>query len=162
EICLTGTYYDVASGGFKRPTWRSFATVGPTGFAPSNSPAGRAGASWDTLWNSQANGSFNTVKPKFTNASLQDQFRPNDHFLINAAIRYDNFTYGLPDSENNSTLFYASLTANYTCVLAATNQVLVQALPPGVPPPASAQYVNGDCNAAATALHPSGPHTGWV
>jgi hypothetical protein len=162
ENCLTGTYYDVASGGFKRPTWRSAATVGPTGFAGANTPAGRAGATWDTLWNSQANGSYNTVKPKFTNASLQDQFRPNDRFLINAAIRYDNFTYNLPDSVNNATLFYASLTANYTCVLAATNQVLTQALPPGVPPPASAQYVNGDCNAAATALHPSGPHTGWV
>ena len=54
------------------------------------------------------------------------------------------------------------MTANYTCVYAATNQVLVQALPPGSPPPATAQYVNGDCNQAAAALHPAGPHTGWV
>jgi hypothetical protein len=38
----------------------------------------------------------------------------------------------------------------------------VQPLLPGVPPPPNAQYVVGDCNAAATALQPNGPHTGWV
>ncbi len=30
------------------------------------------------------------------------------------------------------------------------------------PPPANAQYVNGNCDTAATLLHPAGPHTGWV
>ena len=54
------------------------------------------------------------------------------------------------------------MSSNYTCVQAATNQVLTQPLPPGSPPPASAQYVVGDCNKAATALNPAGPHTGWV
>ena len=47
------------------------------------------------------------------------------------------------------------MTANYTCVFAATNQVLTQPLAPGAPPPAPAQYVQGDCNTAATALHPT-------
>jgi hypothetical protein len=61
-----------------------------------------------------------------------------------------------------ATQFYANQTANFTCVLAATNQVLLEPLPPGAPPPAAAQYVNGNCNAAATFLHPAGPHTGWV
>jgi hypothetical protein len=54
------------------------------------------------------------------------------------------------------------MTSNFTCVQAATNQVLLQPLPAGATPPASAQYVVGDCNKAAIALAPAGPHTGWV
>jgi hypothetical protein len=163
QVCLDApSYYDVATKSTVSPTWVSNAVAGPTGFGVPGSPAVKAGATWDSLWNSNANGSYNTVRPRFTNASLQDQFRPSDKFLINAAIRYDNFTYVLPDSLNAATEFYAAMTANYTCVYAATNQVLLQPLPPGVPPPASAQYVVGDCDAAATALHPTGPHTGWV
>ncbi|HZY97611.1 MAG TPA: TonB-dependent receptor [Candidatus Cybelea sp.] len=162
QICLSGSYYDVATKTSVAPTWVATASGGPSGFAPAGSPAVRAGATWDSLWNGNANGSYNTVRPRFVNGSLADQFRPNDKFLINAAIRYDNFTYALPDSLTAGTQFYANITANYTCVFAATNQVLTQPLAAGQPPPASAQYVNGDCNAAATALHPTGPHTGWV
>jgi hypothetical protein len=117
---------------------------------------------WDSLWSGNATGSYNSVRPRFTNASLQDQFRPSDKFLINAAIRYDNFTYDLPDSLTAADAFYADMTANYTCVYPSTNQVLTAVLPPGVPPPAPAQYVVGDCDQAAAAIHPSGPHTGWV
>ena len=80
------------------------------------SPAAQAGATWDSLWSGNATGSYNTVQPRFTNAALQDQFRPNDKFLINASIRYDNFTYDLPDSATARHQFYANMTANYTCV----------------------------------------------
>ena len=49
-----------------------------------------------------------------------DQWRPNDKFLLNASIRYDNFTYDLPDSakrrRRSST---RNMTANYTCVQAS-------------------------------------------
>jgi Carboxypeptidase regulatory-like domain/TonB dependent receptor/TonB-dependent Receptor Plug Domain len=166
QPCLTGSYYNVTTKGTVSPTWVANANTGPTGwpnaFAPSGTPAAKANATWDSLWDSQISGSYNTVRPRFANASLQDQFRPNDKFLINAAIRYDNFTYDLPDSLTAATQFYANETANYTCVLAANNEVLTQQLPAGVPPPAAAQYVVGDCDAAAAALHPTGPHTGWV
>jgi len=161
--CLSSSYYDVASGTTLRPTWTSSSTGGPRGFAASGTPAARAGATWDSLWSGNANGSFNSVRPRFTNASISDQFRPNDRFLINAALRYDDFTYVLPDSLSSATQFYANMTANYTCVQASTNQVLTQPLPAGVPPPASAQYVVGDCNKAAAALHTGGQQTtGWV
>jgi hypothetical protein len=179
EACVLGTsgennnYYDtllkgVASGKryncalksapqcFVTPTWSSTASTGPTGFG------GPAGASWDTLWSGNITGSLNQVQPRFTNAALSDQFRPNDKFLINASIRYDNFTYNLPDSATAADSFYAGMTANYTCVSAATNQVLTIPLAPGEFPPAPAQFVNGNCDQAAAALHPSGPHTGWV
>jgi hypothetical protein len=168
QICLSSGYCVAAVVSGKpscagaAPTWVATAAGGPSGFAPAGSPAAKAGATWNSLWSGNANGSFNTVRPRFVNGSLSDQFRPSDKFLINAAIRYDNFTYVLPDSLTTATQFYANMTANYTCVFASTNQVLTQALPPGVPPPAGAQYVQGDCNTAATALHPTGPHTGWV
>ena len=166
EVCLSSSYYDVATKSTIFPTWTGTAAGGPPGwpnsFAPAGSPATKARATWDTLWTSNLSGSYNTVRPRFTNAALQDQFRPSDRFLINASLRYDNFTYDLPDSLTAATQFYANLTANYTCVLAATNQVLTQPLPAGIPPPATAQYVVGNCNQAAAALHRGGPHTGWV
>ncbi len=167
EICLdASSYYNVSTGSSVAPTWVSSAAAGPTNwpnaFAPAGSPAANAGATWDSLWNGNATGSLNNVAPRFTDFSLGDQFRPNDKLLINAAIRYDNFKYDLPDSTSTADQFYANMTANYTCVQASTNQVLLQPLAPGVPPPASAQYVNGDCDKAAAALNPSGPHTGWV
>ncbi len=166
QVCLTTGYWSPTAnngkGGTINPTWVSDAATGPGGFAAAGTPAANASASWDSLWQGNANGSFNGVQPKFTNVALSDQFRPNDKILINAAVRYDNFTYDLPDSAGISDEFYANLTANYTCVLAATNQVLTIPLAPGQPPPAAAQYVVGNCDTAATQLHPTGPHTGWV
>jgi hypothetical protein len=158
EPCLSSSYWDTTSKVHGRvvPTWTSNAIAGPTGFA--NVP----GASWQTLWDGNVTGSFNTVEPQFTSFSLSDQWRPNDKFVINAALRYANFTYNLPDSNSPATDFYANMTANYTCVQAATNEVLSQKLPPGVPPPANPQYVLGDCNVAAHDLFKTGPKTGWV
>ncbi|HZY95903.1 MAG TPA: TonB-dependent receptor [Candidatus Cybelea sp.] len=159
--CLSSSYYDVALKSNVGPTWVAFANGGPSGFGAAGTPAAKAGATWDSLWQGNANGSFNTVRPRFWDGALQDQFRPSDKFLINAAIRYDNFTYVLPDSLTAATQFYASMTANYTCVLAATNQVFVAPLPPGAPPPAPAKYINGDCNAGVSALTGLPAH-GWV
>jgi Carboxypeptidase regulatory-like domain len=173
--CLASEYYDTALKAFVNPGgvytggtgscdtssnpvpcgWMSNAIAGPTGFPT-------PGATWDTLWQGNATGSYNTVRPRFQNASISDQWRPNDKFLVNASLRYDNFTYVLPDSDNAATQFYANMTTNYTCVQPSTNQVLQEPLPPGAPPPAPAIYVVGDCNTAAAKLFPSGPHTGWV
>ena len=163
--CLSSSYYDVALQTKVSPTWTSHAAQGPYhGLFPSaGTPGARAGATWDSLWNGNATGSYNTVKPEFTNASIADQFRPNDKLLINAAVRYDNFTYKLPDSLTPADAFFANMTANYTCVLASTNQVFTTPLAPGQAPPANAQYVNGDCDKAVAALTKGvGPQTGWV
>jgi hypothetical protein len=166
QTCLISTYYDVATRTTVNPNWVGGAMSGPPGwpasFAPPGSPAAKAGATWDTLWTSNLNGAYNTVRPRFTNVGLQDQFRPNDKLLINASIRYDDFSYGLPDSLTAATQFYANMTANYTCIYAATDQVLTLPLPPGTPPPASSQYVLGDCDKAVAELRPGAPHTGWV
>ena len=39
--------------------------------------------------------SFNTVNPAFTNASIGDSFRPIDKLTINAALRFEDYTYNL-------------------------------------------------------------------
>jgi hypothetical protein len=36
---------------------------------------------------------FNTVKPVFTSFSLNDEFRPNDKFLLNLGVRLDSFQF---------------------------------------------------------------------
>jgi hypothetical protein len=177
--CLSSGYYDenltgtTASGGSfncgvkynaacnLNPTWTSGAQSTPV-FAAAGTPAARAGATWDSLWSGNATGSYNSITPKFSNYSLSDQFRPNDRFLVNASIRYDNFTYDLPNTGTDANEFYANMTANYACVLAATNEVLTQPLAPGAAPPAATQYVVGNCDKAAAAINPAGPHTGWV
>ena len=117
---------------------------------------------WDSLWSGNANGSYNAVKPEFSNFSLADQWRPSDKFLLNAAVRYDNFTYGLPNTNTPANQFYANMSANYVCVNAATNEVLNTVLNPGTPPPAPAQYVVGDCNQAVDALQHITNAKGWV
>jgi hypothetical protein len=167
QPCINaGTYYNVganaSTSGYLATTWLSNAPTGPQGFGPAGSAASAAGATWDSLWSGNATGSLNNVGPRFSNASISDQFRPNDKFLINAALRYDNFTYDLPDSNTPGTQFYASQVANYTCVLASTNEVLQNPLAPGQPPPTSAIYVNGDCDKAVSQLFPTAPKTGWV
>jgi hypothetical protein len=158
EPCLMvggSGYYDVASGNFVQPTWTSNSAIGPTGF-------GHPGASWDTLEDPAALGSGGQVTPRFADASASDQWRPNDRFLFNGALRYDDFNFVLPNSATPADAFYASMTANYTCIRAANDQVLKQPLPPGVPPPAPTLYVVGDCNTAVAKLFQGVPHTGWV
>jgi hypothetical protein len=160
--CLSSGYYDVASKSSVAPTWTSNAVTGPTGYAPASSDAARGGATWDSLWNGNVTGALNDVRPRFFNASISDQWRPNDRFLLNASLRYDDFTYELPDSNSEATQFYASQLANYSCVLASNNQLFTTPLAAGQAPPAPTQYINGDCNAGVTALAPAAPHTGWV
>ena len=178
--CLSSTYYDVGLGTHVSPRavygggcdsgsnptpcgWLSFAAQGPCGGAPSSSGACAANnGTWNSVWQGNVTGARNTVKPKFTNASLSDQFRPSDRWLINASIRYDNFTYDMPESAGAAGQFYGNMSANYVCVNAATNQVFTTPLAPGQPPPAAAQYIVGDCDQAVAALAPTSPHTGWV
>ncbi|HKE36363.1 MAG TPA: TonB-dependent receptor, partial [Candidatus Baltobacteraceae bacterium] len=180
--CISSTYYNVALGKSVNPAtfytgasgtcdvpsssssapppipcgWRSNAVVGPTGFGAGS------GATWNTLWNGEVTGSYNTVRPRFQNASLADQFRPNDKFMINASLRYDNFTYVMPNVAGASDTFYANQVANYTCVQASTNEVFTTPLAPGQVPPANPQYVLGDCNQAVNALSGITNAKGWV
>jgi hypothetical protein len=134
--------------------YKSSAAAGPTGFAPPGSPAAKAGAYWATLWNGDASGTYNLVKPQFYNAALSDQLRPNDKLLFDLAMRYDSFTYNIPSGFTQAqNPFYAQIVNDYVCYNYATSQVLTAPLAAGVPPPPAAELVNGPCPAAGY-VHP--------
>ena len=81
EPCISTGYYDVAlKRTFPTPTWIGGAMSGPPAwphsFSPVGSPAAKAGATWDTLWNSNLDGPYNTVRPRFINAALQNRGSP--------------------------------------------------------------------------------------
>ncbi|MBV8638238.1 MAG: TonB-dependent receptor [Candidatus Eremiobacteraeota bacterium] len=104
-----------------------------------------ANGTYATLWNGNASGTFNTVGPRFSFVALTDQWRPNDKWLLNLGLRYENYTYELANSNTPADNFYAQVVANYSCWAPGVG-VATKVLPPGVPPPAPVQYVNGDCN----------------
>ena len=53
---------------------------------------------------------FNTVNPAFTNASISDIIKPIDRLTINAALRYEDYTYNL---QGTNTLGNQLLVNNY-------------------------------------------------
>ncbi len=120
-----------------------------------------AGAQLEYLWNGSNYGSYNQVQPNFANLSLSDQFRPNDRLLFDAAVRYENYTYNMPNSDTPANEFYAQAAANDFCYNTQTGQVYSAPLKPGQPPPASPIETLGDCNSYISGIIGS-PVTGYV
>lgn len=133
----------LASCGLKGYT----AGANPTGtYAPVVGQAAANGAQWVTLWNGDARGSYNTVRPRFGFASLEDQWRPNDKLLINAALRYDNYWYGMQADAGQAAAFYGQIIDSSVCQ-ASNGQIYTKPLLPGQPPPAPVNYTT-NCPAA--------------
>jgi hypothetical protein len=146
-------------------------TVGPN--------AAAAGAYDQYLWSGPEYAAYNTVNPNFINVSLSDQWRPSDKWLVNAALRYESYDYGLADTDSPADQFYAQIAADNFCyaVPGATIGGVVQTpgtyslpLKPNQTPPAQPVEIpstaqGGDCDAyisaqtGATAIgfvHPNG------
>jgi len=122
-----------------------------------------AGASWVSLWNGNNNGPLNEVRPEFGNLSLSDEIRPNDKWLIDASLKYDNFNYALADSTTLGDQFAAYQVANYACVNAKTGAVLVSPILPGEIPPPNPILTSASCDDAYKGAYPQGTQTtGWV
>ncbi len=136
--------------------YRSNAAGGPTGFAPPGSPAAKAGAYWASLWNYNASGTYNQVKPQFYNAAISDQLRPNDKWLFDMALRYDSFTYNLPSGFSQAqNPFYAQIVNDYVCYNYNTGQVLTNPLGAGAVPPPTPVLTTGSCSDIAPGyIHP--------
>ncbi len=156
----TGIASNCAPGG----SYQSNSVDGPTGTPPAGSPAAAAGAQWVTLWNGNASGTYNTVKPKFTFVALSDQWRPNDRWLLNGQLRYENYEYDLVPNPGMATDFYAQIVQNDVCTNAFGN-VLSKALLPGESPPPPVIYTP-TCTAGAplpaSDNYPSGIPTGYA
>jgi hypothetical protein len=145
-------------------SYQSNSVNGITGTPPAGSPAANAGAQWVTLWNGNASGTYNTVKPKFTFVALSDQWRPNDRWLLNGQLRYENYEYDLVSNPGIATDFYAQIMQNDVCTN-ASGSVLSKALLPGQPPPAPVIYTPS-CAAGtplpATDNYPTGIPAGYA
>jgi hypothetical protein len=107
---------------------------------PTCGAAAAAGAKYVNLWDGNARGSYNTVRPRFGFVSLSDQWRPNDKILINGALRWDNYYYGLVSNPGNAAAFYAAIENNNVCQN-ASGQLYTSIVKPGSPPPAAVIYV---------------------
>jgi hypothetical protein len=147
----------------------SSAAIASGSFTPTAPAACAPTCQFDTLWNGNSSGTYNTVGPRFTTLSVQDDWRPSDKLLISGGLRYENYTYNLQSSNTPANNFYAQIVSNYTCWNPQFG-VATTPLPPGVPPPAPLQYVSGNCNAGLTAdgvnipngvtyVHPNGDAT---
>jgi hypothetical protein len=134
-----------------------YPTVGPA--------AAAAGASLETLWDGPESASYNTVDPKFLNVSLSDQWRPSDRWLVNAALRYESYTYDMPQTTTPGDEFYGQIAANNFCYNTTPGQqgVYTAPLPPGAFPPASPIEIpeGTDCNAYIAGITGT-PQTGYV
>ncbi len=93
------------------------------------SPACKAGASMLlTYLGNMAD--INAVVPKITQASLSDQWRPDDRWVVNAAVRFENDTYGLADTNNPATNFWFAAAQKEFCVNPVTRQPIFVPQPP--------------------------------
>ena len=83
-------------------TWGGIMSGSTPSLAPAcDIPGGPAGpCTWliaeNSLW-----ATYNTVTPKFTAASLTDEFRPNDKLLLNLGLRFDQFQFVGADTRPN-------------------------------------------------------------
>jgi hypothetical protein len=176
--------YEVASGCGTSATGAAIgcsagnAVAMPTGYVtPTVGPnAAAAGATLQYLWSGPEIAAYNTVSPNFTNASLSDQWRPSDKWLVNAALRFENYRYGLASTDTEADQFYAQIAADNFCYATAGATVggVVQTqgayslpLRPGQFPPASPIEIpeGTDCNSyissatgetATGFVHPNG------
>jgi hypothetical protein len=131
--------------------------------------AASAGAQLVNLWSGGVDASYNTVDPNFLNVSLSDQFRPNDKWLLNGSLRYEDYTYNLPNGNTEAGAFYGQIAADNFCYNTTPGQQGVYTAPllPGAPPPASPieipestdcnQYISGITGTNVTGyVHPNG------
>jgi hypothetical protein len=149
---------EVPCAGAGSGAYKSTASGGPTGFAAGGTPASNAGAYWATLWDGNASGTYNIVKPNFMSASIADQWRPSDRWNISASVRWDRFAYNMPNASTGQNPFYAQILRDYSCYSPASQATLVTPLAPGQAGPAPALLTGGDCAAAL----PNGLSAGYV
>jgi hypothetical protein len=119
--------------------------------------AATAGAQWISLWNGDTSGTYNNVGPRFTSLSLTDEFKPTPKLTIDAGLRYDGFTYMLPNTANAASSFYTQIVQQYECYNPDTLQVYLNPINPTTPPPAGVKY-SSTCPAGF--VHPNGTDPG--
>ena len=158
---LDNCYNATTAGTFGDPT-RNNTKGNPTPGAPWTAPAGSAaalaGASWIVTVPGEQ-GTWNTVQPQFTSASLTDQWKPTDKLLVNAGLRYEDFLYKRPTQTTPEDQFWFNAGANAFCYDPATKTIVTPPTTNGAPPNFSALVATTCPNSPVSGLptiHPNG------
>ena len=112
----------------------------------------------------QGRGTLNTVTPKFTSVSLEDEFRPNDKLNLNFGLRLERYQYDLANSNDPMNNFWFAAATHIYCYDPGTLQPVLTPIGPNSPPPAGAiqtpvtGQTGGACydSAGAPIIAPSG------
>ncbi|MBV8727368.1 MAG: TonB-dependent receptor, partial [Candidatus Eremiobacteraeota bacterium] len=59
---------------------------------------------------------YNTVTPKFSSASITDQWKPNDKLLVNLGVRWDQFTFLGSDTTGGARTFWFNEFNTNSCI----------------------------------------------
>ncbi len=120
----------VTQGTFGRP-YGAFNNQNPCadGELASTTAACTAGASLRLTYLGNS-ADINAVVPKITATSLSDQWRPNDAWYVNFAVRYESDAYGLADTNNPATNFWFAAARREFCVNPVTRQPIFVPQPP--------------------------------
>ena len=146
DSCYNGT----SAGTYTDPTRGGAA-------APAGSAAALANASWIVTVPGER-GTYNTVKPVFTSASLTDSFHPSSKLAIDGGLRLESFEYKLANGDTPENNFWFNAAANSLCYDPTTKLIVKNPFTPGSQPdPNPLLSVNCPVNAAGVqTVHPDG------
>jgi Carboxypeptidase regulatory-like domain/TonB dependent receptor len=120
----------VSQGTFEDP-YGAFGSQNPCADGELSSTAPACAASASMLLTYFGNYGFvNSVVPKITDAAISDQWRPSDAWVINPAVRFENDTYGLADTDNAAVNFWFAAAQREFCVNPVTRQPIFKPQPP--------------------------------
>jgi outer membrane receptor protein involved in Fe transport len=148
------------AGNFGSPTQGQSFDPCASGELPASSAACVNGAKWLVTVPS-GQGTYNTVRPVFTNFALEDELKPSDRWDLNIGVRYESYRYNLANSNNAEFNFWFNEGAQVNCYDPVTQQPLLTPLAPGQPvPPNPVQTAPlapcGKAPSGQEALHPVG------
>ena len=113
-------------------------------------------------------GTYNTVRPVFASAALEDEFKPNDKLDLNLGVRFESYQYNLQNLNTPEFNFWFNAYAQVLCYDPGTGLPQVTPLAPGQPTPpllkttATPFASCGTAPSGQTGLHPTGSIPGCL
>ena len=106
-------------------------------------------------------GTYNTVKPIFMSAALEDEFKPTDRWDLNLGVRFESYRYNLTSTNSPEWNYWFNEGAQVNCYDPGTGLPMTTPLGPGQPvPPNPVQTAPlGNCGIAPSGqqgVHPTG------
>jgi len=171
NINAYGTLPFPATSGRVGPTPTNLAVVCAPGGSLAASPgcaSFNAGTSNWLVTTPGGQGTYNTVRPVFTSAALEDEFKPNDKLDLNLGLRYESYQYNLANLNNPEFNFWFNAYAQVLCYDPGTGLPQFSPLAPGQPVPPALKVTStpfascGTAPSGQTGLHPTGAIPGCV